>query len=271
MRKTTDMHYILTLSYRGAGLSGWQIQNNAVTVQGELDRALSILSGVPVQTTGAGRTDAGVNAVNYVCDFETPEPLHLTRQDFLYKINAIVRKEIVVHDICEEGTAPFLRNGEYSFNSRFSAKSRVYRYFIHSAKDPFAEGFSWRCPWPLDVEAMNEAAKLILGEHDFSCFEKVGGGNTTSVCTVTKAEWSRYTPAHVTQLGFPDDGKYIVFTIEANRFLRNMVRAVVGTFVDVGRGRRSVDSVATLIASGKRSDAGESVPGTALFLCKINY
>ena len=265
------MHYILTLSYRGAGLSGWQVQNNAETVQGELDKALGILFGRPVHTTGAGRTDTGVNAVNYVCDFETPETLRLTKRDFLYKINAILRKEIVVHDIAETDAGEFGRTGEYPFNSRFSAKSRQYRYFLHGAKDPFAESFSWRCPWPLDIDAMNRAARLLLGEHDFSCFEKVGGGNATSVCNVLRAEWSRYIPAHVTQLGFPDDGRYLVFTIEANRFLRNMVRAVVGTLVDVGRGRRSAESVAALMASGKRSGAGESVPGAALFLSKIIY
>ncbi len=264
-------HYILTLSYRGAGLGGWQVQNNAVTVQGELDRALGILFGVPVHTTGAGRTDAGVNAVNYVCDFETPEPLHLTKGDFLYKINAILRREIVVHDIAEAGEGEYPEYGGYPFNSRFSAKSRTYRYFLHSAKDPFVEGFSWRCPWPLDVQEMNKAATLLLGEHDFSCFEKVGGGNSTSVCTVLRAEWSRYTPSHITQLGFPDDGNYLVFTIEANRFLRNMVRAVVGTLVDVGRGRRSPESIRELLAGGKRGDAGESVPGIALFLCDIRY
>ena len=265
------MHYILTLSYLGAGLSGWQIQNNARTVQGELERALGILFGTAVQTTGAGRTDAGVNAVNYVCDFETPEPFHLTKQGFLYKINAITPREITVHDILAEGEGGFNSSVEHPFNSRFSARIREYRYFVHSAKDPFVQGFSWRCPYPLDVEKMNEAAFLLLGEHDFSCFEKVGGGNKTSICTVHKAVWEHYTPAHVQQLGFPDDGNYLVFTIEANRFLRNMVRAVVGTLVDVGRGRRSPESVVELLKGGKRGDAGESVPGTALFLSRITY
>lgn len=265
------MHYILTLSYLGAGLSGWQIQNNARTVQGELERALGILFGTAVQTTGAGRTDAGVNAVNYVCDFETPEPFHLTKQGFLYKINAITPREITVHDILAEGEGGFNSSEEHPFNSRFSARSREYRYFVHSAKDPFVQGFSWRCPYPLDVEKMNGAAALLLGEHDFSCFEKVGGGNKTSICTVYRAVWEHYVPAHVQQLGFPDDGNYLVFTIEANRFLRNMVRAVVGTLVDVGRGRRSVESVSALLEGGKRGDAGESVPGTALFLDRIKY
>lgn len=265
------MRYILTLSYRGDGFSGWQVQNNAATVQGELDRALGILFGEPVQTTGAGRTDAGVNAVNYVCDFETREPLHLTKRDFIYKINAITRRGIVVHDIAEEGENPFLPAGGQAFSSRFSAKSREYRYFLHGAKDPFAEAFSWRCPWPLDMPAMNGAAGLLLGEHDFSCFEKTGGGNATSVCTVFRAEWTRYAPWHVTQLGFPDDGGYLMFTIEANRFLRNMVRAIVGTLVDVGLGRRDAESVAELLRGGKRGDAGESVPGNALFLTGIRY
>lgn len=265
------MHYILTLSYRGAGLSGWQVQSNADTVQGELERALGILLGTEVHTTGAGRTDTGVNAVNYVCDFETPESIHLTKQDFIYKINAITRREIAVHDIVAEDTGQFAGDGPRPFNSRFSAKSREYRYFLHRAKDPFAEAFSWRCPWPLDMDLMNRAAQLLHGEHDFSCFEKTGGGNATSICTVYRAEWSRYTPGHVALLGFPDDGNYLMFTIEANRFLRNMVRAVVGTLVDVGRGRRSPDSVAELLRGGKRSDAGESVPGTALFLNRIKY
>ena len=255
------VRYILTLSYRGAALSGWQSQKNAVTVQGELDRALGILLGQSVQTVGAGRTDAGVNAVNYVCHFDASETFHLTKQDFLYKINAITRRDIVVHDI---RLAP-------DFHARFSATLRQYRYFLHSAKDPFAEGFSWRCPYPLDVDAMNRAASLLLGEHDFSCFEKTGGNNSTSICTVFKAQWERYTPQHCSLLGFPDDGGYLVFTVEANRFLRNMVRAMVGTLVDVGRGRRSPESVGELLQSGKRSDAGESVPGTALFLSEIRY
>ena len=265
------MHYILTLSYRGAGLSGWQIQNNAVTVQGELDRALGILFGTPVQTTGAGRTDAGVNATNYVCDFETPEPLHLTKQDFLYKINAIIRKEIVVHDIAEAGVEPFSDDGEYPFNSRFSAKSRKYRYFIHSAKDPFAESFSWRCPWPLDVERMNEAAALLLGEHDFSCFEKTGGGNSTSICTVMSASWTHYSPSHTSLLGFPDDGNYLVFTIEANRFLRNMVRAIVGTLVDVGRGRIRPEQMTEILDAKDRQAAGHTAPPFGLYLAKVYY
>lgn len=280
--------YILTLSYRGAALSGWQSQKNAVTVQGELDRALGILLGQSVQTVGAGRTDAGVNAVNYVCHFDASETFHLTKQDFLYKINAITRRDIVVHDIrlapaqmphsdSADPAQPSLPEGPgeegaaSEFHARFSATARQYRYFLHSAKDPFAEGFSWRCPYPLDTDAMNRAAALLLGEHDFSCFEKTGGNNATSICTVFKAQWERYTPQHCSLLGFPDDGGYLVFTVEANRFLRNMVRAMVGTLVDVGRGRRSPESVGELLRSGKRSDAGESVPGTALFLSEIRY
>ncbi len=262
------MRYVVTLSYKGAPLSGWQSQRNAVTVQGELDRALGILLGQSVQTVGAGRTDAGVNAVNYVCHFDASENLPLAKQDFIYKINAIIRREIVVHDIRPAETD---KAAENEFHARFSATRRSYRYFLHSAKDPFAENFSWRCPFPLDTGAMNRAAALLLGEHDFSCFEKTGGGNATSICTVHKAVWERYTPSHCSLLGFPDDGGYLVFTIEANRFLRNMVRAIVGTLVDVGRGTRTPESITGLLSGGKRSDAGESVPGTALFLSKIEY
>ncbi len=258
------VRYIVTLSYKGAPLSGWQSQKNAVTVQGELDRALSILLGASVQTVGAGRTDAGVNAVNYVCHFDANENLPLAKQDFIYKINAILRREIVVNDI-----RPAVTDNE--FHARFSATRRGYRYFLHNAKDPFAESFSWRCPYLLNVEAMNRAAALLLGEHDFSCFEKTGGNNATSICTVYKAVWEHYTPAHCSLLGFPDDGGYLVFTVEANRFLRNMVRAIVGTLIDVGRGTRTPESITELLQSGKRSNAGESVPGTALFLYKIDY
>ena len=126
--------------------------------------------------------------------------------------------------------------------------------------------------YPLDIKAMNEAARLLLGEHDFSCFEKVGGNNTTSVCTVTEAAWSVYKPTHVEMMGFPySEGDYIVFRIKANRFLRNMVRAIVGSLIEVGRGKKEPSWIADLIVSGSRSDAGQSVPGKALFFSGAGY
>ncbi len=133
-------------------------------------------------------------------------------------------------------------------------------------------GYSYLYTFPIDVEKMNRAATLLLGRHDFSCFEKVGSDNKTSICTVTKAVWEPYTPDHVKLLGYPaEEGDYLVFTISADRFLRNMVRAVVGSLLDIGRGRRDEDWMASLVQGGTRSDAGESVPGHALFLCKVEY
>ena len=126
--------------------------------------------------------------------------------------------------------------------------------------------------YPLDIEAMNKAAELMLGEHDFSCFEKVGGNNATSICTITEARWSTYRPTHIELMGMPyTEGDYIVFRIRANRFLRNMVRAIVGSLIEVGRGKKSPEWITELIASGSRSAAGQSVPGNALFFTGAKY
>ena len=237
------MRYRIRLSYNGSALCGWQRQNNAPSVQQELSRALSLLIGCETEATGAGRTDAKVNAVNYIAHFDAPETVAAGAADFVYKINAIL-----------------------------PAVSREYHYFIHRRKDPFMESFSYWCKYPLDMDRMNEAAGFLTGTHDFSCFEKTGSNNRTSVCTVYEAEWKAYTPAHVETMGYPaGEGDYIVFRIRANRFLRNMVRAIVGTLVDVGRGRYAPERVKSLIESGSRSDAGESVPGNALFLNKVEY
>jgi tRNA pseudouridine38-40 synthase len=161
---------------------------------------------------------------------------------------------------------------EDDFHARFDARSREYRYFIHFTKDPFVEKYSYRMRHPLNINKMNEAAELMLGEHDFSCFEKVGGNNSTSICTVTHARWETYRPQHADMLGYPySDSEYIVFTVRANRFLRNMVRAMIGTLIEVGRGKQEPSWISSLIESGSRSDAGMSVPGKALFFCGVSY
>ena len=257
------MRYRLRISYDGAPLSGWQCQNNAPSVQEEVSKALSTLLGGEIQVTGAGRTDAGVNAVNYIAHFDTPsdEPLDTGRIE--YKLNAILPRNIVVHEL-----SPVPED----FHARFSATSRRYHYFIHFRKDPFAERFSWRSIHPLDLEKMNLGAQYLLGTHDFSCFEKVGGNNKTSICTVKTARWSTYTPTHAAVTGYPcTEGDYIVFEIEADRFLRNMVRAVVGSLVEVGRGKKEPGWIGELIEKGTRSDAGTSVPGNALFRSGVEY
>lgn len=257
------MRYTIKLSFDGSGFNGWQKQNNAASVQGELSKALTILIGAGTDVTGAGRTDTGVNAINYIAHFNTPSDNPIDAAAVGYKLNAILPKNIVIHEI-----APAPKD----FHARFSAISREYHYFIHRTKDPFVEKFSYLCRYPLDIDRMNEAASFLLGEHDFRCFEKTGSGNATSICTVFEAVWEPYTPGHVKAMGFPRrEDDYIVFRIRANRFLRNMVRATVGTLIDIGRGKKEPSWIKELIAGGTRSDAGESVPGKALFLSRVDY
>ena len=257
------MRHKIRLSYDGSAFCGWQIQNNAKTVQGEIESALSTLLGTRIAITGAGRTDTEVNAINYIAHFETPDEVSMNAEQLCYKLNAILPREIAVHEVSTVGE---------DFHARFDARSREYCYFIHFRKDPFCEKFSYRMRYPLDINKMNEAAEHLLGEHDFSCFEKTGGNNTTSICTITKAGWSTYRPTHCELMGAEfQDGDYIVFRVKANRFLRNMVRAIVGSLIEVGRGKKEPEWIAELIAGGTRSDAGTSVPGKALFFCGASY
>ena len=266
------MRYILSLSYDGSAFCGWQIQPSSPSVQQCLEEALAKLCGGPVAVTGAGRTDTGVHAADYVCHFDLTGPLPFEASDFCYKLNAILPRSIVVHTVLP---APD------DFHARFSATQRSYTYFIHRKKDPFVAAYSWQCGYPdLDFDAMNEACQYLLGTHDFSCFEKVGGANKTSLCTITEAFWKPYSPTYVQLMDChfeqsPKDGveksPYWYFRVSADRFLRNMVRAIVGTLIEVGRGKHDPAWVKELIETGTRGDAGESVPGHALFLSKVSY
>lgn len=254
------MHYKITLTYNGSDFCGWQRQNDAPSVQQKLESGLSTLLRRDITVTGAGRTDTGVSAIGYVADFETVAAID-DLEEFTRKLNAILPDSICIHSVedCIDG-----------FNSRFDAVRREYTYYIHRSKDPFVENYSYRYAYPeLDFDAMNKAAELILGKHDFSCFEKTGSDNRTSICTVSEAHWYPYTPtvcAHGDK-----EGSYWMFRISADRFLRNMVRAIVGTLLEVGRGKRTPESISTLIDSKNRCNAGESVPGHALFLTGIKY
>ena len=274
------MRYSVVLSYAGAGFCGWQRQPSEPSVQECLETALGKLLGGTIPVIGAGRTDTGVNAIGYVACFDGPEGL--AADDFRYKLNAILPRSVVVLSVAP--AAP-------DFHPRFDARRREYTYFLHREKDPFADAFSYQCGYPLlDFDKMNAAAALLAGTHDFSCFEKVGADNKTSVCTVFEAFWKPYTPSQYAIMGLeqgslPASGRYWYFRISADRFLRNMVRAIVGTLIEVGRGKRSVEDFAGLILpapepgtlpSAKthtplRSRAGESVPGHALFLSKVEY
>ena len=289
------MRYFIKLSYEGSEFCGWQLQPNALTVQECLETTLTTLLKERVQVVGAGRTDSKVNAIGYVAHFDYDKVIDTSA--FGYKLNAILPRGIVIHSV---GLV------DDDLHARFSATRREYTYFLHRTKDPFIENHSYFCSWDLDVDAMNEAAALLLGTHDFRCFEKAGSDNRTSICTVMEAFWMPYTPDHVAIMGFdqtclrpdaPSGGgpRYLYFRIAADRFLRNMVRAVVGSLLEVGRGRRSVADFAALIlpadgatepAAGSsaparqrtaadgtpfRSMAGESVPGHALFLSRVDY
>lgn len=257
------MRYLIRLSYDGSAFCGWQIQNNAITVQGELEKALKMLTGTHVQVTGAGRTDTEVNAINYIAHFNLPDGVRIEAEQLCYKLNAILPKEIAIHHVSPTDS---------DFHARFDARSREYCYFIHFKKDPFCDKFSYRMRHTLDLEKMNLAAEHLLGEHDFSCFEKTGGNNATSICTITCARWENYRPAHAEMMGFPyTEGEYIVFRIRANRFLRNMVRAIVGSLIEVGKGKHEPEWISGLIENGTRSDAGTSVPGKALFFTGAGY
>jgi len=267
------MRYFISLSYKGADFFGWQVQPGVPSVQQTLEQALTTLLRAETPVTGAGRTDTGVNAINYVAHFEASDTLD--EEALGYKLNAILPPSIVVHSIRKAGPED---------HARFSATAREYTYFLNRVKDPFVESFSYRCLFDLDVEAMNKAARHLLGTHDFSSFEKTGTDCKTSICTVREAFWAPYTPTHAGLMGFTEvagkgqvDEPYLYFRISADRFLRNMVRAVVGTLLDVGRGKKSEEGFAALVLppdagrSGSRCAAGESVPGHALFLSKVRY
>jgi len=243
------MRLFVQLSYDGSPFCGWQSQPNVPSVQDEMERALSIALGESVTVVGAGRTDTGVNARHFIAHFDVSAWPQEESARLLRKINAILPPAIV--------TEAFYRVADNA-HARFDAVSRTYRYYVHLAKDPFAH-HSCRCWYNLDVDAMNRAAAPLLGRHDFSSFEKTGGANKTDICTVTEASWKALDPTH------------LVFTITADRFLRNMVRATVGTLLEVGRGRRAPEWVAEVLEARNRSEAGQSVIGEALFLEDIRY
>lgn len=243
------MRLFVSISFNGGAYSGWQIQKNAISVQAVLERALTLATGETISVIGAGRTDAGVNAKGFIAHFDISPECTKKPEYILGKMNAILPSDIIAHNICQVAD---------DAHARFDAISRTYRYYIHTEKDPFAI-FSYHYKHRLDVERMNIAAQHLLGTKDFSSFEKVGSDNNTSICTVTSALWERIDKTH------------LCFEVTADRFLRNMVRAMVGTLLDVGRGKREPEWIAQLIEEKERCKAGQSVPGHALFLTEVRY
>lgn len=243
------MRYFVTFSYDGSRYHGWQIQPNGNSVQAELQRALTILLRRETTVVGAGRTDAGVHARMMVAHFDTNVTLVDCAQT-VYRLNRILPRDIAVSRV--EPVAD-------DMHARFSATSRTYRYYIHTCKDPFLRNYSCEMHYDLDFEVMNTAAAMLLEYDDFGAFCKSHADVKTTLCHVSVARWHQMT----------DHSWY--FEITANRFLRNMVRAVVGTLVDVGRHRLSLDDFRRVVEGCRRTEAGESMPGEALFLEDIRY
>ena len=242
------MRYFVWFSYDGTAYHGWQIQPNGNSVQEELQRALSTLLREEISVTGAGRTDAGVHARQMVAHFDFSEAIDL--EQLAYKLNRILPCDIAVDRV---------ELVDDDMHARFSATSRTYHYYIHTKKDPFRRPFSTELHYHLDFDKMNEAGRILMTYDDFGAFCKSHSDVKTTLCRVTKAEWVQTSATSW------------YFVITANRFLRNMVRAVVGTLIDVGRGRLTLDDFRKVIERKRRTEAGESMPANALFLENIRY
>jgi len=271
------MRLFISISFRGTSYCGWQVQPYQPSVQEEVEKALTIFLGEKIEVTGAGRTDAGVHAINYVAHFDSDNPLPF--QDIarlIYKINAILPSDIVIHDICQV---------DQLSHARFDAVSRTYNYFIHTMKDPYLGDYSHYFPYPVNIDRMNDAAQFIIGEKDFTTMAKLHSDARTNICTVTEAYWEAGAPVGVSPLSptaftgvtsacrgvRSDNSDTFCFTISANRFLRNMVRAVVGSLLEVGRGKHDPEWIMEILNKKNRSAAGSSVPAHPLFLTKVEY
>ena len=243
------MRFFITLSYDGTRYHGWQVQPNGPSVQEKLQWALSTILRQDIQVTGAGRTDAGVHARMMVAHFDV-ESMDFELQDLTYKLNRLLPQDIAIQK---------MEPVSDEMHARFSATSRTYHYYIHTVKDPFLRAYSCELHYPLDFQLMNEAAAFLMTYEDFGAFCKAHADVKTTLCHITAAQWHQTSPSSW------------YFEITANRFLRNMVRAVVGTLIDVGRGRLSLDDFRKVVEGKRRTEAGESMPANALFLEEVKY
>lgn len=240
--------YFIYLSYDGTAYHGWQVQPNGISVQEEMQKALSTLLRQDIEIVGAGRTDAGVHARVMVAHFDFGQALDVAQ--LAYKLNRILPKDISVSKVMTVAA---------DMHARFSAVKRTYHYYIHLHKDPFHRFYSCELHYELDFGLMNEAAAYLLECSDFAAFCKVHTDVKTTICKVTEARW------------IDDGGGCWHFVISADRFLWNMVRAVVGTLIDVGRHRLTLEQFKAVVEGKNRSNAGESMPGNALFLEDVKY
>jgi tRNA pseudouridine38-40 synthase len=243
-----QQRYFLQLSYKGTSYHGWQVQPNALTVQELMEKALSTILREQIAVVGAGRTDAGVHASFFVLHFES-EKKNINIEQLVYKLNRFLPPDIAVSKIFRVKS---------DVHARFSAISRTYKYYISTEKNPFRTETSYQYTVPLDLQKMNEAASILFDYEDFTTFSRLHTDVKTNNCKIYQAEWNR-------------EGEQLIFTIKADRFLRNMVRAVVGTLLEVGRGKMSTDEFRKIIEKKDRGEAGASAPAEGLFLVDIEY
>lgn len=248
--ESMNNRYFLRLSYDGTNYNGWQFQPNGHSVQAEIERALRICFGYDISVTGAGRTDTGVHAGEMFAHFDLDTAIDAEeREQYRWKMNNLLPFDIaikVIHPVAAGAHA------------RFDAVSRTYEYHILTEKNPFRERYCWYWQGKLDVETMNKAAGQLIGRHDFQCFSKVNTDVNNFICEVQEAYWI-------------DSGDELTFVITANRFLRNMVRAIVGTLFDIGRGKLQPSDLKAIIDSRDRCMAGASVPAKGLVLTSVEY
>jgi tRNA pseudouridine38-40 synthase len=241
------MRYFIQFAYNGTHYHGWQFQPNASSVQETLNKAFSVLLNAPINIMGAGRTDTGVHAQEMYGHFDFEKIIDVPV--LVHKLNSYLPKDIAIFDI-------ILVHNEA--HCRFDATKRTYEYHINTVKNPFSEGLSWYMNQKLDIDLMNKAAGILLKHTDFQCFSKVHTDVNTFDCTIFEAYWKK-------------ENNKLVFTISANRFLRNMVRAIVGTLVNIGLRKISLTDFENIIASKSREKAGFSVPAHGLYLTEIKY
>ena len=243
------MRYFIKISYKGTNYHGWQYQPNALTIQEELEKVFSLLLKTEIKLTGAGRTDTGVHALNYIAHIDVNEQI-ADVDKLILKANSFLNEDIVIHDIYRV---------KEDVHSRFSPISRTYEYRSHFQKNPFLKDLSYYIyAVKFDFEKMNEAAKLLFEYSDFTSFSKLHTDTKTNNCKIIRAEWIKR------------EGQ-MVFIIEADRFLRNMVRAITGTLLEVGKGKMDINAFRKVIESKDRANAGVSVPAHGLFLTEIKY
>lgn len=239
--------YFIKLSYKGTPFNGWQIQPNASTVQGKIEDALGKILRAPIGVTGCGRTDSGVHAREFFAHFDFEGVIDTSQ--VLFKLNCMLPREIAIHDIYEVSE---------DLHARFSAISRTYHYYINQEKSAFRFQESWFMHSHLDIDEMNKACEVLIGRHDFTSFSKLHTQTKTNFCTIKEAYWET-------------ENTHLKFTITADRFLHNMVRAIVGTTVEVGKGKLTVEGFKNVIEAQNRQKAGASVPAEGLFLARIVY